>query len=1038
MKQSGVIRFDNPIFVNGVTLLLSTKRYSVPTPFGIVVRADPPPPEPTTFTASFIWRDLSWRHEHKTVSRQITLRKTCPSDTVYFPMLIEKVDESLRYALADAAVVEIQYSITVQNEQPSVASTESVVADPTKVPSAAEESRVEKKPIAPPKTPRVRSSPRSGRAMVGLENQGATCYMNSVLQSLFHLPRFRQIVYRMPTETVDCRETSIPLNLQALFYNLQTRSEACPTRDLTVSFGWGLLEGFEQHDIQEFLRVLLTNIEEKLKPTEDKEAIARLMRGHTRREISNRHRGFRQEVSEEFYDLSLQVKDCRSVEESLARFVRSERLTGENQYDTGDGKIDVEVKTQISELPPVLALHLERFEFDLRLSSQEKINDRFEFGDRLDMQPYICDGDFPCTRYALFAVLVHSGSARFGHYYVYLRPNDGSEWYEFNDSLVVSVTSDRAIKTNFGGNGSATYSNISSKYGSRTFSAYMLIYVREDKRQEVFVECDQDIPDHIRTYANERWATSSSVTRYGTSQITVCTEEALKRNARDGAVGFWRSDAKLSLALADDTTLDEFYVLAATEMQREVEDVRLWGLKTVSSELESIVPRGGRTVGALWPKRFLAQRKDRTEALEPRDKIVLFMKWYTQTTRGIVYAGTVTVSPKDEVRTLFPQLRKQMMLPREEPLTIVLETELAYSGRRALDRVYEFLSWADSGCKNGSAIIVQPLQPLENGTVNEMAAPDDDAIRTFFPALPPTVDGYLSAIDGLNDVQLYAFETLAPAFRIRIPRMQVADLAEFLLRTGIQCDRAAQTLLLFETRKNKILPATTPLSGHLPANPKALFYLVVPSESSSGRQAVIVDISEDGYRPLRCKALFVRRDCNAKAIIEAVFGSTDDRAIRVLLIQGHQIARTFQPTDPLILSDTANQSIRLEVVPDDQLGAPPNELRQVVQVDIDHINYFKPAGFPFLLRWLGHATLGNVQEMIKERLRLSDDVIARYQFVAFDSSDRISYQKYEPSKMLKKEQRMDDVIKNDQYRLLMVRPGVRGTGPRTTSIVIKN
>jgi len=38
--------------------------------------------------------------------------------------------------------------------------------------------------------------------MVGLKNQGATCYMNSLLQTLWNLWSLRKAVYDMPTENV--------------------------------------------------------------------------------------------------------------------------------------------------------------------------------------------------------------------------------------------------------------------------------------------------------------------------------------------------------------------------------------------------------------------------------------------------------------------------------------------------------------------------------------------------------------------------------------------------------------------------------------------------------------------------------------------------------------------------------------------------------------------------------------------------------------------------------------------------------------------
>ncbi len=55
---------------------------------------------------------------------------------------------------------------------------------------------------------------------VGLHNQGATCYMNSLFQSLYFTNYFRLAVYQIPTDN-DEPCNSIALALQRLFFNLQ-------------------------------------------------------------------------------------------------------------------------------------------------------------------------------------------------------------------------------------------------------------------------------------------------------------------------------------------------------------------------------------------------------------------------------------------------------------------------------------------------------------------------------------------------------------------------------------------------------------------------------------------------------------------------------------------------------------------------------------------------------------------------------------------------------------------------------------------------
>lgn len=50
------------------------------------------------------------------------------------------------------------------------------------------------------------------------------------------------------------------------------------------------------------------------------------------------------------------------------------------------------------------------------------------------------------TTYSLFAVIVHAGSAVFGHYTAYVRPAPGRDWCYANDSHVEGVREIRGLQ----------------------------------------------------------------------------------------------------------------------------------------------------------------------------------------------------------------------------------------------------------------------------------------------------------------------------------------------------------------------------------------------------------------------------------------------------------------------------------------------------------------------------------------------------------------------------------------------------------------
>ena len=191
--------------------------------------------------------------------------------------------------------------------------------------------------------------------------QGATCYMNSLLQTLYHLQKLRLSVYNIPTESEDST-TSVVLGLQRVFHSLQTKPKAVDTCKLTKAFGWDRYESFMQHDVQELNRVLCDNLEEKMKKHDDN-TVQELFEGKCESFIRCLNVEYESKRTEAFYDIQLDVKGCKTIEDSFAQYVKIEKLIGENQYDAGEqhGKQDAEKGLRFTKFPPVLTIHLKRY-----------------------------------------------------------------------------------------------------------------------------------------------------------------------------------------------------------------------------------------------------------------------------------------------------------------------------------------------------------------------------------------------------------------------------------------------------------------------------------------------------------------------------------------------------------------------------------------------------------------------------------------------------------------------------------------------------
>lgn len=180
--------------------------------------------------------------------------------------------------------------------------------------------------------------------------------------------------------------------------------------------------------------------------------ITKIFSGQLRSELSVR--GLKNSVTLEPYQplqLDIGSPDVRNIVDALKGLTRPETLQGD--FNSPHGKDVTATKTVfIESLPPVLILHLKRFQFDAEGNGTVKIWKKVGYPLELEIprdvlsrqkrNAIMAEGS-GLPRYRLIAAVYHHGkNASGGHYTVDVRRQDGLEWIRIDDTVIRRVRSE--------------------------------------------------------------------------------------------------------------------------------------------------------------------------------------------------------------------------------------------------------------------------------------------------------------------------------------------------------------------------------------------------------------------------------------------------------------------------------------------------------------------------------------------------------------------------------------------------------------------
>ncbi|KAK9871516.1 hypothetical protein WA026_012887 [Henosepilachna vigintioctopunctata] len=299
------------------------------------------------------------------------------------------------------------------------------------------------------------------KAGCGMINMGNTCYLNSTLQALFHVPALVNWLMSDKEHTAGCYESGglcIICSMRKTLLESQNANMNAirplyiynKLRFICRNFILG-----RQEDAHEFLRHLVEAMEKaylsrfknhsqldaKVKETTP---LNQIFGGYLKSSVHCLECGHISTTFQHFQDLLLDIRKSQTLEEALDGYFSREKLDDESYLcESCRKKVSATKQFSIERAPIVLCVQLKRFSV-----SNTKITKHITFRQRLDLTKFARSRPANPLVYKLVSLVTHMGpTVNCGHYTaVGLSPS--GNYYQFDDSAVRPISYQGVFTTN--------------------------------------------------------------------------------------------------------------------------------------------------------------------------------------------------------------------------------------------------------------------------------------------------------------------------------------------------------------------------------------------------------------------------------------------------------------------------------------------------------------------------------------------------------------------------------------------------------------